>query len=116
MQCRELFPTHAPSYEESSRDNYHEGLCNYCDQQVLGNEVHILLHCPILKDGRDAILKHISDALDTFSQPPMSALTDAQKMSVLCGETPKSPTVETSRKMASPALHTPPYHFQRHGT
>jgi hypothetical protein len=34
MQCHELF------YEETSRDNYHERLCNYCDQQALGNEVH----------------------------------------------------------------------------
>jgi hypothetical protein len=38
-----IFPTHAPSYEETSRDSYHERLCNYCDQQTLGNEVHILL-------------------------------------------------------------------------
>jgi hypothetical protein len=37
-----------------------------------------------------SILKHISDVLDTFHQPPMSTLTDAQKISVLCGETPKS--------------------------
>jgi hypothetical protein len=43
---------------------------NHCDQQVLGNEVHVLLHCPIFKDSSDAIIKHISYALDTFSQSP----------------------------------------------
>ena len=44
----------------------------------------------MLKDRKDEIVKHIPDALDTFSQSPMSTLTKAQKISVLCGETPKS--------------------------
>ena len=90
MQCHEHFSTHAPSYEETSRDSYQERLCNYCDQQALGNEIHILFHCPILKDRRDPTLEHISEALDTFDQPPITTLTDAQIISVLCGETPKS--------------------------
>ena len=81
---------HTHQSMKTSRDSYHDRLCNYYDQQALGNEIHILLHCHILKDSRDPILAHISEALDTFDQPPIRTLTDAQIISVLCGETPKS--------------------------
>ena len=87
-QCHNLFPTHLPSYAGQPESKYEERLCNYCDQAQIGNEIHILLHCPSIATLRDPLLNRLRSALINMKQNPLETLTEAQLVSVICGELP----------------------------
>jgi len=45
-QSHQLIPTHKFAIENAQRVTYNQQLCLYCDQQVTGTTIHILLQFP----------------------------------------------------------------------
>ncbi len=44
-------------YETNPKLEPHERLCIYCDRQIVENEKHFLLECPLYDDDRNALLQ-----------------------------------------------------------
>jgi len=88
-QCHQLFPTHQPTLSSTTRDHYAERLCNYCTNTQVGNETHILLHCPSTQALRDTILAKLRSALINTKQPPLEDMCEEELISLMCGELPR---------------------------
>ena len=74
-QSHQLIPTHTSTLENAQRVTYDQQLCPYCDQQVTGNEIHILLQCPGTKHIANNLIVTLSTLLTHSHQTTWNFVT-----------------------------------------
>jgi len=75
-------------YKISQRVTYDKKKCSYCDQQAIGNEIHILLQCPGTKHIANDLVATLTTLLTRSHQPTWNSLTLYQQTPIMLADPP----------------------------
>ena len=87
--CIDFIPTHLYYGRFTARASYAQRYCPHCQpQNILGDEIHVMCHCPTSLDAMNELTKPMADVFRLLDLPPFCKLDPTQKTRALLGNPP----------------------------